>query len=330
MKQTDKTKLGYGIAIIAILLVLNQIGYLGPKIPLQYQPTAPPTGEITFISGILTSANQAYDSLDPSTTRTSSNVATYWYAYRSAGWVLLGTGTGTDLNILKDDQNTLYAVLSIPTNQHFYVDYAKIQSMNTRVQSVDYKDITGSGVQQYVFRLNVGDSPYASGTGKYNMPLFTEYLLTADDEGDHTLVSPSAITGIGTAQQTKFLAYYSTMSLAKYGLAVSKVTLTINSSDTSKVTLKKLNVPGIGNLDGSSFDQNVQTTQVLYTYKVSNILYGADYLQLPTNILNKFDFTTQLQFNLADNDVLQITLTIYYLDYAQTVHAITGTVLCSA
>ena len=159
------------------------------------------------------------------------------------------------------------------------------------------------------------------------MPLFTTYLLSQD--ASHSLTAPSAISSIGTTQVEKFLAWYSTMSAAKYGLAISKITLTINSSDTSKVTLKKLNVPGIGNMDGSSFDQNVQTTQVLYTYKVSSTLYGADYIQLPTNTLNKFDFTTQLQFNLADNDVIRVTLTIYYLDYAQTVHALTAYVDCS-
>lgn len=328
LKPNAKVKLATTITVLVILanlLLINQLGYLGPKLNIGIGTGTGTTTPTTSISGILTSSVAAYDTMNPATTRTlGSDVSVYWYAYRN-GWVLLGTGTGTDLNILSSDNNVIYAVLS--PSSSYYVDYTKIQQMNTRVQSVDYRDITGSGTQQFVFRLNIGDSPYASGTGKYNMPLFTVYLLTYDT--GHAISNPSAITSIGNTTVTKFLAWYTTMGTSLKGIGISKIVLIVNSSDTTKAVIKTVNVPGLGNLAGSSFDQNIQTSQVVYTYKVSSILYGADYIQLPTNALNKFDFTTQIQFHLTSGDVLQWTLYIYYLDPTQSLTSVSGSCNCS-
>ena len=277
----------------------------------------------------MTSAVVAYDSLDITTARTvGTNVAVTWYAYRSGAYILLGSGNGASLSVTPSDQNTIYAMASIPSGQSFYVDYAKIKSMNTRVTNVQYKDITGDGVKELVFTIDLTGIPYASATGQYTMPSLVVYLLSYDSSASLTM--NSGVSSIGTTQVTKYLQNYVTLAAEKKALAVSKIVITANTSDISKVALSKQNIPGIGYVDGSSFVQDVQTSQIQWTYTVSSILFGADYVQLPPNTLNKFDFTTAVQFTMSSGMKILITLNIYYLDASGANQILTGTVLLSA
>jgi hypothetical protein len=106
--------------------------------------------------------------------------------------------------------------------------------------------------------------------------------------------------------------------------------LQANTSDISKVLLKKLNIPGIGYLDGSSFDQDVLTSSIKWTYDISSLLYGADYLQVPSNTLNKQEYTTCVDFDLASGDIIRMTLYLYYLDNVESQQSINDYVDCSA
>ena len=290
----------------------------------------PPSGS-GYISGIMTTDVAAFDSLDIATSRTvGANVNVYWYAYRG-GWVLLGSGDAADINIREEDHNTIYAVVSVPSGQNYYVDYQKIREMNPNVRSVSYEDIDGDNVEEFVFALDISNAPYAEGTGKYTLPCFNVYLLTYDSSFSWPSAGkPSDISSVGTSTVTKYLEWYISLSAEKTALAISKVVLVVNTSDVSKVTLKKLNIPGIGYLDGSSFDQDVLSNQIKWTYEISNTLYGSDYIKLPVNSLNKFEFTTAVELDLATNDVLQFTLYIYYFDASESLQSVSDSVIISA
>jgi len=326
VKHKEKNVLLACLVVLVLVLFANQAGYV--TIPfLSQQPTGPsgpsgPSGPTTptVTTGIITTDVAAFDSLDIATSRTvGTNVNVYWYALRGGSWVLLGSGDAADINVEEQDNNIIYAVVSVPSGQSYYVDYQKIKSMNNRVQSVEYKDIDGDNVEEWVFRLDIKNIPFASGTGKYSLPCFNVYLLT-DDTGSFafpTAGKPADLTSVGTSKVTKYLEWYTALSAEKKAVAVSKVVLTVNSSDISKVKLVKLNIPGIGYLDGSSFEQDVLTSSIKWTYTISNQLYGANYLKLPVNSLNKQEFTTAVELDLASGDVLQFTLTIYQLDSAE-------------
>ena len=334
------------IALLALLLLAvfaDASGYVDVPV-LNFQPkkgetaqpivTTPTTGTDTgpqYISGIITTDVAAFDSLDIATSRTvGTNVNCYWYAYRN-GWVLLGSGDGVDISVEETDQNIIYAVVSVPSGQNYYVDYAKTKSMNNRVQSVEYKDIDGDNVEEYVFKLDISKIPYASGTGKYSLPCFNIYLLTyANSFSWPTAGKPDDLTNVGTTKTTKYLEWYISLPAEKQALALAKVVLVANTSDVSKVTLKKLNIPGIGYLDGSSFSQDVLSDQIKWTYTISSTLYGADYIKLPVNSLNKFEFTTAVELDLASDDVIQFTLYLYYFDATESLQSVYDSVNVSA
>jgi len=337
VKHQEKNVLLGFFAVLALLAILTNstvaVWLQGVGITLPWMAQLPPPTElppgVTYTKGIVTTDTAGFDSLDIATARTiGTNVNVYWYALRGGQWVLLGSGDAADINVEQQDNNIVYAVVSVPSGQAFYTDYQKIISMNSRATSVEYKDIDGDTVEEYVFRLNVADIPFATGTGKYSLPCFNVYLLTYD--ASHAITSPADQTGIGTTAVTKYIEWYTTMSAEKKALAVSKVVLIANSSDISKITLKKLNIPGIGYLDGSSFEQSVLTAQIKWTYTVSTILYGADYMKLPVNTLNKFEFTTTLALDLATSDQIGFTLYVYYLDGTESLAALSDEVGISA
>jgi hypothetical protein len=139
-------------------------------------------------------------------------------------------------------------------------------------------------LQQVLSRVLI-DRPYASGTGKYSLPCFNVYLWSYDSS--RSLTSPGNIAGIGTSKVTKCAESQTEMGAEKYALAVSKIVLTLGTGDTSKVSLLKMNIPGISYLDGSSFEQDVLTGSIKWTYSIDNQLYGADYIELPVNTQNQ-------------------------------------------
>jgi hypothetical protein len=324
-KKDSGFKYLIGLLVIGMVFFANQAGYLGPKLQIPgltvtQPPTTPPV--TAYTKGIVTTDVNAYDSLNIATARiVGTDVNVYWYAYRTA-WVLLGSGDAVDINVEDQDRSTIFAVASVPSGKDYYIDYAKMSMMNSRIRGVEYKDIDGDNVKEFVFRYDIADIPYASGTGKYSLPSVNAYLLTYDDSFAWPAAGkPADITGVGEAKVTKYLEWYVSLSAEKTALALSKVVLKVNTSDTSKVALKKLNIPGIGYMDGSSFTQDILSTETKWTYTISTMLLNADYIKLPVNTMNKFELTTTVEVDLATDDVLTFTLTLYYFDATESLQS---------
>jgi hypothetical protein len=119
-------------------------------------------------------------------------------------------------------------------------------------------------------------------------------------------------------------------SAEKKGVAVYKIELKVNSTDTSKWDLKNVNVPGIGYLSGSNFQEQILENYVIYTYIIGSDLKNAVYWQLPANTNNKFDLTVGIEFRLASGDKLNWTLTVYQLTPSETSITDADSVLTSA
>jgi hypothetical protein len=282
-------------------------------------PTIKTPGD--YPTAIVTTDVAGFDTLDISTSRTiGSDINVLWYRYQS-GWIQLGSGDATDITVQEADNNNVYCVIQFPGSPSYYVDYQKILDMNTHLSWYSYEDITGDSVEEFVFKCDISGATYASATGKWNMPLVNVFLLT-DDTGSFDIPSggqPSDQTGIGESTVTKYVKWYGEISAEKKGIALYKVGIKANTSDISKIALKKVNIPGIGYLDGSSFTQDVLSSETKWTYTISeNILYGANYLERPVNDPNEFKFTTAVELDLATDDVITLTLYLYQLDASES------------
>jgi len=343
-RRSSGTSTLYKLSAVALgfifLLVLVDVAGIYDVSFLQFgeRPSAGPApgpGRETpcdYPTAIVTTDVAAWDSLDITTSRTiGTDINVLWFRY-SGGWIQLAAGDGQDITVQQSDNNIIYMAVQFPSSPSYYVDYEKILQMNPHVSWYGYQDITGDNVEEFIFKVDISGSTYASATGKWNMPAVNIYLLTYDNSfAIPTGGKPADITGIGTSTVTKYLKWYAEISAEKKAIAVYKVVLTVNTSDISKVTLKKMNIPGIGYLDGSSFTQDVLSGSIKWTYTISqNVLYGADYIKRPVNDPNEFKFTTALELNLASGDVLQVTLTIYQLTPAEASISDSDSVILSA
>jgi hypothetical protein len=325
MKDSEKLILG----IIIVYLVLCAFG--GSFIPTQWsfvqkQPSGglpPPTGAV----GMFDMHTKGYNTLDVSTTYTTGTSGAYnlyWYAFRG-GWILLGTNDQT-VELTEFDGGYLYAVPKIASGQSIYVDWSETKAKNPRVESVSYEDVDNDGYKDFVFKINMGNIPKPT-TGNPSL-YFYPYFLAYEKP---TISTPSDLTGLGTSKVTKYVEWYVYFTNAKKAFAITKIELVVNTTDTTKVTIKSVAVPGMGSISGDMFGSPLKGTNTLtWSYQIGSNLYNAHYITYPANVLNKFYFTNELDIDLDTGDVLSYTITIYGLNVDGSLTTLTDTVLLKA
>lgn len=255
------------------------------------------------------------DSLDIATLRTSAtNYKLYWYARHGGDWLYLETGNDKYVDLTAEDGGYLWIVITIPVNQSYYVDYQEIMRKNSALTQYLYTDVDNDGVKDFAFCYNMqGHQIPNSG---YPGITFKGFLLTyeASFTGLNNLAND---TGIGGTTNTAFYDYYLSFSTSKAAIALYKVEVKITTEDETKVRLKKLNIPGLGYLDGSAFQKTFTANDIRYTYTITNTFDGALYLKYAANAQNRFDATLGLEYTLVSADDILITVTFFYLK-AQT------------
>lgn len=255
------------------------------------------------------------DSLDPATARTSgTNYKCYWYSRQGTTWIYHETGNNKYVTLTPSDGGYLWIVITIPSAQAFYCDYLKIVNTNQYIEDYLYTDVDGDGVKEFAFKYNM--KGLAIPNSGYPSITFLGFILTYDSSftGLNDLANATAIGG---STVTKFYSYYLSFNAATKGVAVYKVEVKITSTDETKVRLKKLNIPGLGYIDGSAFEKTVTASDYRYSYKITTNFDGALYLKYPTNTQNRFDMTLGLEYTLTSGDDILITLTVSIL-VAQT------------
>jgi len=325
MKDSEKIIIG----LIVIYLILCAIG--GSFIPTQWsfvqkQPSVPttPTGAV----GMFDMKTKGYNSLDISTVYspgTSGAYDVFWYALRG-GWILLGTNEQT-IELTEFDGGYVYAVVKIKAGQSLYVDWSETKAKNPRVESVSYEDVDNDGYKDFVFKINMGNIPKPT-TGNPSL-YFYPYFLAYEKP---TINTPADLTDLGTSKVTKYVEWYVYFANVKKAFAITKIELVVvNTTDTTKVTIKSVAVPGVGSISGDMFGAPLKGTSTLtWTYQFGNNLYNAVYIKYPQNVLNKFYFTNELDIDLEADDVLSWTITIYGLNVDGSLTTITDTVLLKA
>jgi len=320
------------VFLVCVLLYANAQGMLeGVKQQFGLTPkkeTPTPAGVV----GNFDMKQKIFDHFNVATSYTHGTDATvYWYVQRSGAWIRLGSGDVT-IEVTEKDGGYVYAVVEPSSSK--YVDFAMTKGTQSRVEETRYFDIDGDGAKEFAFKYSMANiAKPASGNPSTT---FYAYLINQEAPGSSGVYinSPLDITGIGTAQADKFVEWYLKFTNVERGVMVSRVELSINTTDTTKVQLLKLNIPGVGYMDGSKFAQDVLSSSIRWRHDVAADIkdLSANHLLLfGKNQLNKFDFTTALRFTLASGDVIGVTLTIYAVkaDGTLVTTNLTDTVACT-
>ena len=317
------------ILVIALILIgLYAAGIVKFEVAPQQpsKPTAPATPAAPGVyAGAIALYQKCFDGFDVATTYThGTNYNVYWFVNRAGSWIQLASGDAT-VELTEVDGGYVYALVSVPAGQSFYVDYQSTQQKNFRVQNVLYQDITNDGVKDFVFRIWVGDVPRpSSGNPQYT---FYPYLRAYQKPSINT---PADQTGIGTAASARFIEWYLSFTNTKKSFIITKVVISFNTTDVTKIDLDNVNIPGLGFVSGSQFSYTRLANSIEYTYTIGSDLSNGLWLNYGANQLNKFPFDTKVTTHFASGDVIAATITIYGLTPTGTLTTITDTVVLAA
>jgi len=327
-KMSDTEKMLIIVVLFLGIVIMAQAGVFN-KLFQEIAPSPPPGTEGEKAVGVFDIKVVGYNSLDITSTLTlGTNYACYVFGYRPGGWLMLGSfsnGVAT-VELTSQDNGYVYIVVEVPSGQQYYVDAATTKAQNPRVVSVLYEDPDNDGYKEFIFKFDMRNIPKpASGNPTiYFYPYFLAYQKP-------NINSPPDITGVGTARVTKYIEWYLSFANEKKAWAIVKIEISVNTTDTTKMTINRLNVAGYGVLTGDSFGAPIRGTNSLtWSATLGNNLLDAYFLKYGANQLNKFDFTFQADFQLASSDVLAVTLTIYGLGPNGVLETRTDTVLISA
>jgi len=336
LKKSEKKMLALAVILVALggLWVGNVFAPLGLVSPLKWTPTppVPPTG---WEGGTFDMKAKGFDHFDPAVTYPSGNWTVYWYVQRGGAWASLGSGNAT-IELVKGDAGYVYALCKVSgavtgTTHNNFIDWSKTVSMNSRiVPPAQYDDFDNDGSKEYMFKVNMQDVPKpASGN-----PSVTFYLYLIQ-EGYVSFGTCADITNIGTTTVTKYIQWYVTFTGTKTGVMLRSVKFYFNSTSTTILTFKRLNIPGIGYLGESSFTYNqlgaaTTTDGQNWEYICGNTLFTAQPILYPVNTLNRFDFTAEVECTFTAGTHYNVRLELTFLDPAGHLLVITDDVLLSA
>lgn len=329
MKKNTRNAIGAILVIVLAIFLANQLNYIAwfPKLQTGTTGGGGPTGggqtiDSTMRSNYLNGIGQfemntkIYNSLVVATSYaivTYANI--YYYHFIQGRWILGVTASaGTDLFDAKPEDNGYMWVVVIPSTEKFYIDYQKIMQNDPYIVNYQHVDVDGTGVKYFAFQYDLKN--HAIPSSGYPIISFTAHLIayTAPTFASGFAANQSIGTG---AQIQKYFNWFLT-GTANNGTAIYRVELkagnsTVTCTDLTKVTLKKLQIPGLGYLDGSQFQQSFTSTDIRWTYTVTTNLDHAIYMTLLANANNRFDMNGQLEFLLGATAEIPITLTVYYL-----------------
>ncbi len=273
--------------------------------------------------------DRGYDDLNIGNTLSdSSNFQINYYALSSSGnYMLLGTGSsGTaTIEVTPSDDGYIYASVVPRSGQAYYVDTKDTLANNPNIVGVNYFDINNNGYNEFVFKVDVSGLPQPIGQNA-QLWLYPYFIAMQAP----TLNTLSAINNIGTAASTEYLQWQATFANTAKGFAMTKVSLTLNTTDLTQVALNDINIPGIGYLSGATLGTpTIGATTLTWTWTANPAnLNGADYITLSANQLNQFAFTTSVTCTLSASSHIAATLNIYGLDQnGASVAAISNTVV---
>jgi hypothetical protein len=324
MNKSEKKTIGALGLIVLVFLGAAQMGYLkqwgiGPLLS-QTGTNPPPDNTGSTYDNYALGVGKfeldwtCFDSADPATTRDFGTILdAFAYHFSGGQWVpeagAYVPGSTNYFDAKTGDNGFMYIALKPHALAGYYVDYQKIIGIpNSYISGYQYVDVDNDGAKEFVFQYNL--KSHTIPNSGYPILSFTSYAMTY--EAMPSLGVPANLTGISTAVITKYVEWYTSVTTAKKGYAMYKVEVKATTTDETRVRLKKLQVPGYGNLDVSEFTKTFTSTDIRWTKTFSTGFDGADYLVRMPNDANKYYMTAQLEFLLPSGNV-DMTLTVYYL-----------------
>ena len=275
--------------------------------------------DIQVYSGSLTMKNLLTDAEDPATSRTDdTNADTVYYKRTADGeFRKLASSTSNSATVTVDeDLKTVWAEITVPSGQAFYVDSNAIASSHSRVGTPIWADPNLDNKNSYVFPIDITgiSTPDPNNTPEFQLmiDLWTDGTLTIDSPADQSAV------GQGKVKNT--IKWSADMTAEKTGEAVTEIKITLNQTDSTMwyENDSYIEVPtssGTQKITLAQMDRSDLSSTTVYKYKYGTDVDTANFfvvakngdteIRTPVVIYSGFD---------ADNEGLTITYQLTKID----------------
>lgn len=312
--------------LFAGLLFTGNLEGIGLNSPLSTVPQGDGTGDGGTVydkyanpPGSFIVKDNAYNALDISTALTlGSNVDQYFYANRNGQWILLGphtATTGTTIEVLSQDSGSIWVMCAPHTTSTYILDQIMTLQMNSRAKAVQFVDVTGDGVKEFMIKFDMTNVPQALAT----LPAVTFTGFYYYEDSASTTDGTPADIAVGTSVATSSVEWYLQISATQRALAWNKIQIKMNTTDTSVAKVSSLQVPGIGTLSESGLEYWYDSSYQYYEYKVgSNGLGDCAFMTRSSTDSGKIYLTTAIRTDLdaVTNCRITVTMTVFELSYA--------------
>ena len=314
------------IAIGVGVFYLNDQGMLSLTDSQGGTPTIAPTSiqpatqsDIQVYSGSLTMKNLLSDAEDPSTARTDDTNADVIYYKRLADGEFrkLASSTSNSATITVDETlKTVWAEVTIPSGQAFYVDADSIVASHQRVGTPIWAAPNLDNKNSYVFPIDITG---ISVSNPNNTPEF-QFMVDLWTDGTLTIDSPSDTTAVGQGKVKTTVKWSADMTAEKTAEAVTEIKITLNTTDTTQFyeTDSYIEIPngtGTQKITLAQMDRSDLSSTTVYKYKYGTDVDTANFFVVAKNADTEIrtPFTIYSGFD-ADNEGLTITYQLTKID----------------
>ncbi len=326
MKMTSGEK----IAALFIIIILGAVAF-GVYTDWTWQlpeeaavGPGPTTGE-EWTGGTYELTVAMRDTLDASASMTTGTDASIsYYAYRSGGWVFIGSATsGGDDQVESDpvDDGYIWVLTEEASSKYYYADTGNTVSKSTHITDYKWVDADGDTDKEFLYKISLWNIPEAA-SGYPKRTYYLYYYAESSQGSDADLIQwdnqPSDSSGIGTTTTTEYIDWKTKLSAEKRAAGVFKIEIVVNSTDTTKWEIDKVNIPGVGYIDGSQFTEDVRTSDTKYQYIIGSDFDDIVYWNVPSGTNNQLDNTLAVKCKFGSGEAYSFTLYVYGWLYDRT------------
>ncbi len=339
MAKSNTPLIVLGVVVVAVLIgfgtgaispqslnIGQPAGNGGVQLPPALQPT---TGQ--EFAGQLTVDVVHRNALDNAEARIEGTnlVTTYYKSSDGQTFNTIGSGTGNTVTITPIMNSILYVTSTVPSAQNFFVAPSSTadQNLNPRIIDFGFMDVNNDGSREWWFKVDLRDMPRPiAGQTASTLSLF----INSYTYGASTLNAPANLTGVGQSSGTQnFIRWEQTVPQTSAD-PVYEYTIGIDTEETQKWDrgLSNLDIPNIGTVSLTDFNEQLQTSAVLYRFMIGTTatLDNANYVTTAQNGNEVHPIPMRFTTNLAGADDLAVTLTLKSITPSQGTVTVADTV----